>query len=198
MVGAEEMKTYIVLFRGINVGGKNRIPMAGLRELLLELGYSAVSTYIASGNVILRSTEEPDKIRKRIEDALPGRFQIDSESIRVLVLNQNQFQYIIEHKPDSFGEQPELYHYDVIFLLKLDPAHAITTFKPREGVDKIWPGSGVVYSERLSSQRTKSRLNIIIASEEYKSMTIRNWRTTTTLWQLLQRADAAEEKPASA
>ena len=42
-----------MLLRGINVGGKNPVPMARLREVLGELGYEDVVTYIASGNVIL-------------------------------------------------------------------------------------------------------------------------------------------------
>ena len=49
------MNTYVILIRGINVGGKNKIPMAGLKKCLEELGFSDVSTYIASGNVILKS-----------------------------------------------------------------------------------------------------------------------------------------------
>jgi len=46
---------YLVLLRGINVGGKNGVPMGRLRALLEELGYADVATYIASGNVILSS-----------------------------------------------------------------------------------------------------------------------------------------------
>jgi len=49
------MSRYLVLLRGINVGGKNKVTMAPLRQLLDELGYSNVATYIASGNVILSS-----------------------------------------------------------------------------------------------------------------------------------------------
>ena len=49
------MNTYIVLLRGVNVGGKNKVPMTGLKRCLEELGFSNVLTYIASGNVILKS-----------------------------------------------------------------------------------------------------------------------------------------------
>ena len=58
-------------------------------------------------------------------------------------------------------------------------------FDPRPGVDTVWPGDGVIYSQRLSVQRTKSRLNKVMASPLYKSMTIRNWATTTTLAKLV-------------
>ena len=59
---------YVVLLRGINVGGKNPVPMARLREVLGELGYEDVVTYIASGNVILNSDHKPDRIKREIEE----------------------------------------------------------------------------------------------------------------------------------
>jgi hypothetical protein len=48
--------------------------------------------------------------------------------------------------------------------MDVDPAEALAVFDPREGVDTVWPGDGVIYSQRLSSQRTKSRLGKIIGS----------------------------------
>ena len=60
------MTRYLALLRGINVGGKNKVPMAGLRALLEELGFSNVATHIASGNVILSSDRPPvDRPRLR-------------------------------------------------------------------------------------------------------------------------------------
>ena len=96
--------TYVVLIRGINVGGKNKVPMAGLKECLEQLGFSNISTYIASGNVILESDKTADEIRSRIEGALPESFKLDDELIRVLVLTRDQLQVIIENKPEGFGE----------------------------------------------------------------------------------------------
>src|SRR5262245_10401488 len=63
----EKMDTYIILLRGINVGGKNNVSMADLRTCLEELGCSNVSTFIASGNVILQSDKRPDEIQGQIE-----------------------------------------------------------------------------------------------------------------------------------
>jgi uncharacterized protein (DUF1697 family) len=179
------MNTYVVLLRGINVGGKNTVPMAGLKKCLEELGFSNVSTYIASGNVILESDKHPDEIRTLIEKVLPVRFKLDDELIKVLVLTHNQLQAVIDHKPEGFGEEPEKYHSDAIFLMGIDAAEAMSVFSPREGVDNVWQGDGVIYSQRLSAQRTKSRLNKIVATPAYKSMTIRNWNTTTKLLKLL-------------
>jgi|SRR3989339_1196367 len=181
------MNTHVVLIRGINVGGKNKVPMADLKECLERLGFSNVSTYIASGNAILESGKDVDQISAWIEEALPESFELDDERIRVLVLTRDQFQAVIDNKPEGFGEQPEKYHSDVIFLIGIDSAQAMPVFKPREGVDKVWPGNGVIYSQRLSSQLTKSRFSRITSTPEYKLMTIRSWNTTTKLLEMTDR-----------
>lgn len=175
--------------RGINVGGKNKVPMADLRKCLEELGFSNVSTYIASGNVILESDKHPDEIGTQIEHILPRKFKLDSELIKVLVVSRNQLQAVVANKPKGFGEQPEKYHSDAIFLMGIDSAQAMPIFDPREGVDKVWSGDGVIYSQRLSAERTKSRLNKIMLSPLYKSMTIRSWNTTTKLLEILKKMD---------
>ncbi len=186
----KKTNTYVVLLRGINVGGKNLVPMAALKTCLEELGFANVSTYIASGNVILESEKSAEDTGARIEAALTRSFKLDSELIKVLVLTRAQLQAVIDHKPDGFGEHPNKYHSDAVFLIGIDSAHAISVFNPREGVDKVWPGDGVIYSQRLSAQRTKSRLSKIMASPLYKSMTIRNWNTTMKLLDLLKAMDA--------
>ncbi|MGD8403090.1 MAG: DUF1697 domain-containing protein [Anaerolineales bacterium] len=183
------MNTYVILLRGINVGGKNKIPMSDLRKCLDDLGFSNVSTYIASGNVLLKSDKGAKEIKAQIEGALPERFKLDNELIKVLVLTRDQFQAVIDNKPEGFGERPEKYHSDAIFLMDVDSAQAMYVFDPREGVDKVWPGEGVIYSQRLSAQRTKSRLSKIMGTSFYKSMTIRNWNTTTKLLKMLEEMD---------
>jgi len=180
------MKAYLILIRGINVGGKNKVPMALLRQCLEGLGFTDVSTYIASGNVILKSNNDAKTVKSRIEAALPKNFTLDSKLIKVLVLDYKQLRSVIDNKPAGFGENPDKYYSDAIFLIDINVADALPAFDPREGVDMIWPGEGVVYSQRLGELRTKSRLSKIVASPLYKSMTIRSWNTTVTLLKLLE------------
>lgn len=187
------MNTYVVLLRGINVGGKNKVPMAELKHCLETLGYAAVSTYIASGNVLLMSDKPAATIQAEIEAELPKRFALDSSIIKVLVLSHAQLQAIVDNKPKGFGDHPDTYHSDAIFLIDINTDSAMSVFRPREGVDVVWPGVGVVYSQRLSAQRTKSRLGKIVGTPAYKSMTIRSWSTTTKLLQLLEAM--AQQQP---
>ncbi len=180
-------QSYVILLRGVNVGGKNAVPMAGLKACLEKLGFTDVATYIASGNAIVTSDKRPAEIQTRIETALTKNFKLDSKLIKVLALTRAQLQAVVVRKPKGFGEKPATYHSDAIFLMGITAKQAMAAFRPREGVDAVWPGKGVIYSQRLSAQRTKSRLNAIMATPLYKSMTIRNWNTTTKLLEMLKK-----------
>ena len=181
------MTSYLVLLRGINVGGRNKVSMAELRAALEGLGFENVETYIASGNVLLDSRLGAAKVAESIEAALPKTFKLDAELIRVAVLSADELEAVIERRPKGFGDEPKKYHSDAIFLMGIDIDDAMAVFSPKEGVDRVWPGDGVVYSQRLSAQRTKSRLNRIVASPLYKSMTIRSWQTTLALRDLMRK-----------
>ena len=192
------LTTYLVLLRGINVGGKNKVPMAELKALLTELGFRDVSTYIQSGNAILRSELTAETIARKIEKALPERFRLDTELIRVLVLSRAGFETVVEARPKGFGDQPGTYHSDAIFLMGVDADDAMTAFSPKEGVDAVWSGDGLIYSQRLSAQRTKSRLSRIASSPHYQSMTIRSWQTTMALLDLMKAMDDGKPQGGSA
>lgn len=185
-----DLMIYVVLLRGINVGGKNKIPMSELRLFLEGQGFTNVITYIQSGNVIVQSDLDAKTLGKKIEENLPKRFTLDSSIVKVLVLTRDQLQAIIDNKPKGFGEQPEKYYSDAIFLMDIALADAMSVFSPKEGVDSVWPGDGVIYSQRLGTMRTKSRLNRIIGTVPYQSMTIRNWATTTKLLDMVNAIDA--------
>lgn len=180
------MATFVVLVRGVNVGGKNPVSMAALKSCLEDLGYTNVRTLLASGNIILDSTKGASAIKAEIETVLPRTFKLHDEIVRVLALTRAQFKAVVAAKPDGFGEQPGKYHSDAIFLMGITTARAMDVFDPKDGVDAVWPGKGVVYSQRLSAQRTKSRLSKIIGTPAYKSMTIRSWQTTEKLLKMLE------------
>ena len=107
----------------------------------------------------------------------------------VVTVAADSLRRAIAAAPEGFGAEPDEYHYDVAFMRPgLASADALAAFGIREGVDAAWPGDGVVYFRRLSALRTKSRMSTVMSSPHYKNMTIRNWRTCTTLVEMLTRA----------
>lgn len=177
---------YVALLRGINVGGRNPVPMADLRAELSAAGYDEVRTYIQSGNVVFATDAPASTIEADVEAALVRRFGFP---IAVVVRSHRRLRSVVEKAPDGFGAQPDRYHSDVVFLKgSLTPRRAMQVVELRDGVDRAWPGSGVVYFERLSARRTQSRMSRIMGTPEYRQMTIRNWATTTRLLAMLEEA----------
>jgi uncharacterized protein (DUF1697 family) len=170
---------YVALIRGINVGGKNKVPMAELREAFEEAGFGDVRTYIQSGNVLFSSDKSAAALEEEIETFLEKRYET---FLVVVVRSHRQLKAIVDKRPKGFGQSPDEYHSDVIFLRKpLTPTQAMGPVKLRDGVDQVWTGTGVLYFARLSAQRTRSLMNKIVGTPEYKLMTIRSWSTTTKL-----------------
>ena len=176
------MKTtrYIALLRGINVGGNNIIKMTDLKAAFEEIGFTAVSTYIQSGNVLF-STQEQNKqtIEAKIEEHLSKRFDYKS---RVVLISTEHLHRIVTSAPETFGTEPEEYKYNVFFLKEpLTAEKAVESIHTKEDVDRIYTGEGVLYLSQLRSKASQSELTKIIGTPIYKEITIRNWNTTTKL-----------------
>jgi uncharacterized protein (DUF1697 family) len=181
-----KMQAHLVLLRGINVGGQNPISMTDLRERLETMGYQSVRTYIQSGNIVLDTAQPSQTLARHIEERLAADFKADRGPIKALALSSDAVERIMEERPPGFGDEPDKYHSDAIFLMDIDMTEALSAFSPREGVDALWPGRNVIYHQRLSALRTKTRLNRMMASPLYRSMTIRSWSTMLKLQQMLQ------------
>ncbi len=177
---------YLCLLRGVNVGGKNTVSMTDLKSHLWDDGFKNVSSYINSGNILLESPLTADTVGRRVEEVITRHFKTDSELIKVLVLNPVQLGQIVNNAPAGFGSQPEKYHSDVLFPMGISSGEIIQVTEVNPEVDKAWQANGVVYFQRLSSERTKSRLNKIISQPVYKNVTIRSWNTTVKLLTLLE------------
>ena len=185
---------YAALVRGINVGGKNPVPMADLRGAFEAAGHAEVRTYIQSGNVLFRSAAQGPALEPELEIRLQERFGVP---LVVVVRSLRQLGAVVEKAPPGFGSDPHTFHSDVVFLrAPLTPAQAMTVVRLREGVDQAWAANGVVYFQRLSAQRTKSKMGQIVGTPEYRLMTIRSWKTTTKLYELARSVSESERSTA--
>ena len=96
------MPTHIALLRGINVGGRNRVAMADLREVVLGLGYTDVATYIQSGNVVFTSEEaDTAMIAAALEGAIAEHLGVRP---KVVVLTHAELARVVADNP--FPEEP--------------------------------------------------------------------------------------------
>lgn len=174
---------YVALLRGINVGGHNKISMADLRAVFDDAGYRNVTTYIQSGNVAFEHDGARASLESEIEALLTER--LESQPV-VVVRSHRQLRTIVDKAPAEFVARTEGHHRDVVFLkTPLTAERTMGIVQLRDGVDEAWPGPGVVYFTRLSAERTKSKMNRIVGTPEYRLMTIRNWTTTSKMLAIL-------------
>lgn len=100
------MNTYIALLKGINVGGHKKVPMAELRKLFSKSGFENVQTYIQSGNVIFKSSEQTITIEDKIQKAIMAHFGFE---VSVLVKTRQELQQIFENSPFSEDKKKASY-----------------------------------------------------------------------------------------
>jgi uncharacterized protein (DUF1697 family) len=183
------MALYVALLRGINVGGKNLIPMPALKTCFENNGFDDVRTYIQSGNVAFSaSSTNLAELTRQIERML--RITFAHYDASVVIRSRTQMRAIVDRAPKGFGTQPDQYRYDVIFLKPpLTAKTALKSLSMKEGVDRGWAANGVLYFSRLTSRATSSRLNRVVGLPIYQQMTIRNWNTTTRLAELVGAKD---------
>lgn len=174
---------YLALLRGINVGGKNIIPMKALKDCFENMGFSDITTFIQSGNVLFKTKENNRvKLITKIEKALSESFNYKSV---IVLIDQIQLEKVVKQAPVNFGSNPDEFRYDVFFIKEpLTPAEALPSFKAKEGVDKVFQGTDVIYTSKLISKAGQSYLSKIISNPVYQNMTIRNWNTTSKLFEL--------------
>lgn len=103
---------YVVLLRGINVGGNKKVEMKRLRALAERLGYVNVSTYINSGNLLCESGKAAAAVGKELAAAMHKEFGFE---VGVLVKTQAQMQAIAKKIPSEWSNDEEA-RCDVAYL----------------------------------------------------------------------------------
>jgi uncharacterized protein (DUF1697 family) len=177
---------YLALLRGINVGGKNIIKMADLKACFESMGLLNVVTYIQSGNALFQSDEKDKKVlTDKIEKGLSKTFKYDA---KLVIISHKELKDIINEAPRGFGNEPDKFRYDVIFLKEpLTSKEAIKNVSVKEGADFAHAGKNALYFSRLIAKASSSHLSKIVGLPVYQNMTIRNWNTTTKLLAMMEK-----------
>ncbi len=177
------MAAYIALLRGINVGGKNIIKMAELKRMFEAMGLYEVQTYIQSGNVLFKSNEGEEALRKKIEHEIGAVFGISSP---VILRTAAELESIILNCPFSEGEISEaetsseaesLYVSLMTHAPSQEKMYCLNAYKSADEEYRII-GRQVYLLFRNSIRNSKLANNL---QKLDVSATVRNWKTLNKL-----------------
>lgn len=172
---------FVALLRGVNVGGKSAIKMSELKRALEEAGFQKVSTYINSGNIIFESAKtDGGQLTIAVERLLKSEFF----EITTVVLSAQELKNVLRKVPATW-KSPSLRRYIAFIKKPATPEDVIRDANPKEGVDFLAKGPGVVFMSTKMSGLTKSGFPRLSTKPVYGSMTIRNYTTVLKLAQLI-------------
>lgn len=169
---------WVALLRAVNLGGRNKVPMAELRSLLEEAGYGGVRTYIASGNVLLDGPRSGTAVARELERLVAGEFGVDTTAI---LRKPAELATLVGGHP--FGRDTSRSH--VVFLAERPTAKAAERLAEADhspdrgvlaGMDVYVQYAAGVQNARLSAARVERLLGV--------AATHRNWRTVAALAEL--------------
>lgn len=176
---------YIALFRGINVGSKNKILMKELKRIFEELGFENPQTYIQSGNVIFGSAEKNvAQLKSSIEAAVWRALQVD---ISVFVIKESDLERILKGNPFPYYGETDTAKIHVTFIEPMATEAAIAKIDPAlYAPDRFYFEPDVVYIH-CPNGYGKTKLNNGFFERKLKcNATTRNWNTIINLMQRVQ------------
>jgi uncharacterized protein (DUF1697 family) len=175
MTGWARVARYAGLLRGINVGGKNAVPMPALRALVEALGYTDVTTYIQSGNVVFSGTGVK---AEQLEKAIRKEFELD---IRVVLRTHRQLESVIEHNPFPRADTSTLH---VGYMCEKPSAAAIKSLDVERFAPDELAFRGREFYLLLPNGLGRAKLPPYVDRRLKIPTTVRNWKTVTKLAEL--------------
>lgn len=179
---------YMVLFRGLNVGGKNIVKMKDLEQLLLGLGLYKVKTYIQSGNAVFETTLDVTRLQDAIHIGFAERFGFETQ---VMIRSIDEVRGLIDELPLSAEEiaaaeaaDSKVEHLYIYFLNQQPEQTQIDIIcKEYAGTDILRIGKKEVYL--LCHQSIRNSKIAIRTAKVFDVSTARNWKTINKLYDML-------------
>jgi uncharacterized protein (DUF1697 family) len=172
------MARQIALLRGINLGSNKRVAMGRLRELLAELGYADVRTYLQSGNVVLTSPASPERLQRELEQQIAKELGLET---RVLVRTRDELADVIARDPlAGVADNPK--RYQVSFLsARPDPEVVRDLGRVDVAPERFVISGREIYTWHPEGIQ-RSKLNTVLSDRRLGvTATARNWNTVTKL-----------------
>lgn len=174
------MTAFAALFRGINVGGHNILPMKELRALLAGLGYQSVQTYIQSGNAMFEAEGDADEIAKAIRQGVAAASGFSPE---VLVMGRRSLEQAAASNPFPEAEmEPKTLH---LYFLAEDAAAAdLAGMEAKKTDSERYVLKGRVFYLHAPDGIGRSKLAASVEKHLGVRTTARNWNTVQRLLKL--------------
>ncbi len=175
-------KTYAALLRGVNVGGKNRLPMADLAAIFTAAGCARVRTYIQSGNVVFEATEnELRNVAANVEAEVAKRFGFRCVFVTRL---REEIEAVLKSSPFSAEADEKWLH--VYFLAQVPTKVAVAGLDAeRSPGDRFHVAGREVYL-LLPNGMARTKLTNAFFDGKLKTMsTARNWATVKKLAEMM-------------
>lgn len=179
-VPAVELRGRIALFRGINVGGNNKLPMKELVSVLEGLGLQSIKTYIQSGNVFFQSKATDMQLASRIAAAINKSHGFEP---KVLLLDAAKLEKIIKSNPFPEGEsEGNTLHFN--FLASVPPKPDLAGIEKLRAANERWQLKGDVFYLYAPDGIGRSKLAANMERLLGVPMTGRNWNTIKKLQEM--------------
>ncbi|MGZ4688946.1 MAG: DUF1697 domain-containing protein [Acidimicrobiia bacterium] len=176
------MTAYVALLRGINVGGKNKVPRAELRSVFESLGHEDVVTYIQSGNVVFTSTAKSARLASDLGRAIEQEFGLQ---VPIIVRSRAELAKVVAGNPylDADADSSKLH---VTFLAAAPSRSAIATLDPDRCPPDEFTVSGKEIFMLMPNGMGRTKLTIDYFEKRLGTTgTARNWNTVNKLLDLM-------------
>jgi uncharacterized protein (DUF1697 family) len=174
---------HVALLRGINVGGKNMLPMKELAGLFVAAGCGEVVTYIQSGNVVFCAD---DKVAGRVQNAITKQVQLQfGLKVPVVLRTASEMQAVIRGNPFlKAGAADEMLH--VSFLAdRPGPDLVVGLDAMRSAPDEFAVIGREIYMKLVTGAAKTKLTNAYFDSKLKTVSTMRNWRTVLKLAEMM-------------
>ena len=176
---------FVALLRGVNVGGNNMISMSSLKQSFEKMGFTEVSSYINSGNIIFKSKEaDARKLETKIEKMLVKDYELDS---RVVLRSLSEMEKIVNSLPRKWTGDSK-WRYNVIFLRHtIDSEKILAELEVKKDIEEVVYCPGALFWSAQISELTRTNMLKLSSRKIYLDMTIRNVNTTRKLYELMKK-----------
>jgi len=174
------MQKYILLLRGINVGGKNKVSMKELKEALENSGFQDVVTYINSGNIIFSSEDtDTDFLKKSCKALILEKFNLD---ILVMIISANELIEALSNAPDWWDVDEGSKH-NAIFVIPPTTVDEVLkeVGESQPEYEKVGSFGSVIFWSAPIETFSRTRWSSVARKSVYNSITIRNANTVKKL-----------------